>query len=574
MALSPAGRRLLAESAAARGYLIAALVLGLAVTGLIIAQAWLLASVLGGAAPGVAALTGTFVAPLVAPFVALLVVVVIRAAASFGSEVTASLAAAKVRERLRSRLLARVLGNGPAWLSAQPAGEITALATTGLDSLDPYFTRYLPQSLLAVAVPAAVLIAVTTADWLSGLIIAVTLPTIPVFAVLIGWQTKARTRQSWRLLARLSGHFLDVVQGLTTLKVFGQAKAQEQVIEQITDEYRVSVLATLRIAFLSALVLELAASVATALVAVEVGLRLLYGHLSYPTALFVLLLTPEAFLPVRAAAAQFHASADGKAAAGRVFEILDEERSLPAFPGSAPVPDLRTECIRLDDVCVSFAGRSAPALEHCDLIIRPGDRISLIGSNGAGKSTLLNLLLHYLEPTSGTVLAGDTDVAAVPGEAWRRQFGWLPQRPALFPWSVAENIGLGSALAARPAIERAARLAGADEFISELPDGYDTVLDERALRLSSGQRQKIALARLFCRDAPVMLLDEPTARLDQRSAAEIDAAIRAATAGRTVILVTHLGAGPGSDSAGSERVLLLADGRLTELTGQALARAG
>jgi ATP-binding cassette, subfamily C, bacterial CydD len=609
-------RRLLAESwfGSARWYLVAAVSCGIALTGLIIGQAGLLAHVLATAATGVgtAALAGTLIV--------LLVVVAARAAASYGGEVSALRAAVVVKDGLRSRLLTRALDRGPHWLGRQPPGAIAALATSGLDSLDSYYSRYLPQMLLAVVVPVAVIASMLAVDWISGLIVVVTLPVIPVFAVLIGLRTKAQTRRNWARLARLSGHFLDVVAGLATLKVFGRAKAQEQIIGRVTDEYRASVMASLRVAFLSALVLELAAAVATALVAVEVGLRLLYGHLDYPTALFLLLLTPEAFLPVRNAAAAFHASADGTAAAKQVFEILDTETldtepnapiestasptasaasqtkptdhqpspatnppsrttspashptsppsrtTSPAAPAAWREPDLRIEPIRLDSVTLAYPGRPTPVIERASLTIWPGDRITLIGSNGAGKTTLLEALLLYLEPQSGRLLAGDTEVSAVPADRWREQIGWLPQKPALFPWSVAENITLGRPEADRAAVERAAGLAGATTFIASLPQGYDTQLGERALRLSAGERRKIALARLFLRDVPLLLLDEPTAHLDQTSAVEVEAAIDTLAAGRTVITVTHR-----LPAHVTGRVLLLEGGSVREVTGDRLA---
>ena len=549
-------RRLLSESGRARGYLIVTAMLGLVVTGLTLAQAGLLAHVLASAAAGHGAMT------LRASLAALLAVVIGRAAAVQAGELTALRGAAVVKKRLRSRLTRHALELGPSWLGRQRAGEITTLAAGGLDSLDPYFARYLPQLVLAVAVPAAVLATVTAADWVSGLVIAVTLPLIPLFAVLVGLRTKAQTRRSWQLLARLSGHFLDVVQGLPTLKVFGRAAAQERVIAQLTDEYRASVMATLRIAFLSSLALELSASLATALVAVEVGLRLLYGHLGYSTALLVLLLTPEAYLPLRNASAQFHASADGITAAGRVFEILDTGvPRRPAVPARSAVPDLRSQTIGFNGVSVVYPGREKPVIDHLDLTISPGDRVTLTGPNGAGKSTILAVLLRFLTPAGGSVQVGTAELDTVPAELWRGQVGWLPQHPALFPWSVAENIALGDRAAPRAAVERAATLAGAAEFISELPGGYDTVLDERALRLSAGQRQKIALARLFLRHTPLLLLDEPTAHLDPASAAEVDAAIGALIGERTVILVTHRGAAV----AGPGRTLVVHGGAVTEL---------
>ena len=318
----PVDPRLLRYAGAARGYLVVTVVLGLAGTALILAQAGLLAHALATAARGDVAAT------LAGTLTALLIVVTARAAVSYGGEVTALRAAATVKSQLRSAVTARALQLGPGWLGGQRAGEIATLSTRGLDGLDTYFARYLPQLVLGVLVPIAVVVRVAAADWISAVIIAVTLPLIPLFAVLVGWHTKAQTRKQWRLLAILGGHFLDVVEGLPTLKVFGRARAQEEVVAKVTDDYRKTTMATLRVAFLSALVLELAAAVATALVAVEVGLRLLYGHIGYETALLVLLLTPEAFLPLRAVGAQFHASMEGAAAAGRAFEILD-----------TPVPD-------------------------------------------------------------------------------------------------------------------------------------------------------------------------------------------------------------------------------------------
>jgi ATP-binding cassette, subfamily C, bacterial CydD len=531
--------RLLTHAACARGYLIAAGLCGLAVTGLILAQAGLLAHALAGAAPrdAMPALRGTLLV--------LLAVVVARAAAVHAGEATALRGAAAIKERLRSRLARHVLALGPSWLGRQRPGEIATLGTTGLDGLDPYFARYLPQVVLAVAVPAAVLATVTAADWLSGLIIAVTLPLIPAFAALIGLRTKAQAARSWQLLARLSGHFLDVVQGLATLKLFGRAAAQERVIAETTMRYRASVLSTLKIAFLSSLVLELSASLATALVAVEVGLRLLYGHMSYQTALLVLLLTPEAYLPLRNLAAHYHASADGMAAAERAFAILDTPAPpVASLPSSMPVPNVRSNPISFNGTFVVYPGRAQPAIAGLNLVVEPGDRIVLTGENGAGKTTLLSLLLRFAEPAAGRIDVGGVGLAQIPADRWREQLGWLPQQPALFAWSVAGNIALGRPDAGRAAVERAeveraAALAGADGFIRALPQGYDTVLDERGQRLSAGQRQKLALARLFLRDAPLLLLDEPTAHLDPASAASVAAAIGSLAIGRTVIVVTH-----------------------------------
>ncbi|HEY2288029.1 MAG TPA: thiol reductant ABC exporter subunit CydD [Streptosporangiaceae bacterium] len=597
----PLDPRLLRHARAARGYLAAAVVLGLAGTGLILAQAGLLARVLAGAA------AGTGIAALRGPLIALGLVLLARAAVSYGGEVAALRAAATVKSQLRRGLIGRALALGPAWL-AGPApggrpgdggqhreGELATLATRGLDGLDAYFARYLPQLVLAVLVPAAVLARVAAADWLSAAIIAVTLPLVPVFAVLTGLHTRARTRAQWALLARLGGHFLDVVEGLPTLRVFRRARRQEAEISRLTRQYAAATMGTLRIAFLSALVLELAAALATALVAVEVGLRLLGGHLSYQTALLVLLLTPEAFLPLRSAGAQFHASIEGVTAAAGALDVLETplpdmalpemalpemalpEMSLPEMSlppgggrGAAARPDLRRDTITLTGVTLAYPGRPEPALAGLDLEIAPGDHLTVTGPSGAGKTSLLALLLRFAAPTAGAIqLSGPggapADLAAIPAAAWREQLAWVPQRTHLFDDTVAANIALGAPGASPADIRHAAVLAGADPFITALERGYQTPVGERGHRLSAGQRQKIAVARAFLRDAPLLLLDEPAAHLDPLSAAAVQEAIAALMAGRTVVHVTHLA--PPDGETGGRRVVLDHGRLVTGLSG-------
>ena len=562
--------------------------LGAAGTVLILLQAGLLATALAGAARGIGigALAGTLAW--------LGVVLAGRAAAAAGGEAAALRAAADVKSGLRRRLSAHALRLGPAWLGGQQAGEITALATKGLDGLDAYFARYLPQLMLAVLVPLAVLVRVAFADWISAVIIVATLPLIPLFGILIGWHTRAQTQRQWRLLALLGGHFLDVVSGLPTLKLFGRARAQAEVIEEVTSAHRKATMTTLRVAFLSSLVLELTAALATALVAVEIGLRLLYGHVSYQTALLVLLLTPEAYLPLRNAGGQFHASTEGATAAQRAFEILDTplrgvpgrssprgqqlrgvpggssprgQQSPPSASSAAATSadaDLSREDIALRAVTLSYPGRGRPALDEVSLTIRPGEQIILTGPNGAGKSSLLALLLRFATPASGTITAGSVDLAEILADRWRSQIAWVPQHPHLFTATVAENIALGEPGASREDIAAAARLAGADDFIRRLRDGYDTVLTEGARSLSAGQRQKLALARAFLRRAPVLLLDEPTAHLNPVSADRVMAALEDQLADRTVVLVTHRPPPPGR-AGRPTRVLTLDHGRLTGL---------
>jgi thiol reductant ABC exporter CydD subunit len=516
-------------------------------------QAGLLSRALAGAAHG------TGMAALAGVLAWLGAVLAGRAVAAAGAEAAALRAAAVMKSGLRRRLSAHALALGPRWLGGQRAGEITTLATRGLDGLDAYFARYLPRLVLAAAVPLAVLTRVAFADWISAVIIAITLPLIPAFAVLIGWHTRAQTQRQWRLLARLGGHFLDVVAGLPTLKLFGRAKAQAGVIKEMTGAHRAATMATLRVAFLSALALELTAALATALVAVEIGLRLLAGHVGYQTALLVLLLTPEAYLPLRSAGAEFHASTEGSAAAQRVFEVLDTPLPGQGSPACATPVDLSREDIALRSVTLRYPGRDRPALDTIDLTIRPGERIILTGPTGAGKSSLLALLLGFAVPAAGAMTAGGTDLAQIPPDRWLAQIAWVPQHPHLFAVTVADNIALGQPGARRQDIEAAARLAGADDFIRRLHRGYDTVLAEGARGLSAGQRQKIALARAFLRRAPLLLLDEPTAHLDPAAADRITAVIRTQMTDRTVVLITHQPPRPEHAS----RLLTLENGRLT-----------
>jgi ATP-binding cassette, subfamily C, bacterial CydD len=561
--MRPFDPRLLHHARAARGLLAATVGLGVAAAILIIAQAGLLAHALASAAvsTGPAALTGTLAA--------LLLVVAARAAVCYASETAALRAAATVKSQLRRRLTAHALLLGPAWLGRQQPGEITALATKGLDNLDTYFARYLPQLMLAWLVPLAVLARIAAADWISALVIGVTLPLVPVFAVLVGLHARAQTQRQWRLLARLGGHFLDVVEGLPTLKVFRQSRQQAEVIARITDEHRRATMSTLRQAFLSGLVLDLAATLATALVAVEVGLRLLGGHIGYQQALLILLLTPEAYLPLRAVGTLYHASMEGAAAGGRALEILGSEAAEPSRTrgalSQAGAPDLRRHAINLTSVTVAYPGRASPALDRLSLRIEPGEKIMISGPSGAGKSSLLALLLRFIQPESGSIEAGGLDLGALDIRSWREQIGWVPQHPYLFSGSIRDNIALGRPGASAEAIADAAQRAGAREFIEALPAGYGTPLGERGLQLSAGQRQRLALARAFLRDAPLLLLDEPTAHLDAGSASALRHMTGTLMTGRTVIVVTH----DESWAASTSRHIALLDGRVYDCAARA-----
>ncbi|SER94061.1 ATP-binding cassette, subfamily C, CydCD [Streptomyces sp. yr375] len=526
--MKPIDPRLLRYARATRVFLVAVVGLGAVGAALVIAQAMLIAEVVVGAFQH-----GMAVAELRTPLLLLVAVAIGRGLVSWLTELAAHRASAAVKSELRGRLLERATVLGPGWLSGQRTGSLVALATRGVDALDDYFSRYLPQLGLAVVVPVAVLARIVTEDWVSAAIIVGTLPLIPLFMVLIGWATQSRMDRQWRLLSRLSGHFLDVVAGLPTLKVFGRAKAQAESIRSITGEYRQATMRTLRIAFISSFALELLSTLSVALVAVTIGMRLVHGEMDLYIGLVILVLAPEAYLPLRQVGAQYHAAAEGLAAAEEIFEVLET----PA-PVSGTVA-VTEGGVAFEGVTVRYPGRSADAVSDVSLTVEPGETVALVGPSGAGKSTLLNALLGFVRPAEGRVLAGGVDLAEADLEQWRSRIAWVPQRPHLYAGTIAENVRLARPDADDAALRGALADAGALEFVDALPAGAGTVLGEDGAGLSAGQRQRLALARAFLADRPVLLLDEPTAALDGETEAEVVAAVRRLAAGRTVLLVVH-----------------------------------
>ncbi|UKY51501.1 thiol reductant ABC exporter subunit CydD [Streptomyces inhibens] len=538
--VKPVDPRLLRYAHATRGFLVAVVLLGLAGAGLVVGQAMLIAEIVVGAFQH-----DLDLGALTTPLALLAAVSVGRGLVSWLTELAAHRAGAAVKSELRMRLIERAARLGPAHRPATApdgashdgelrTGELTTLATRGIDALDDYFARYLPQLGLAVVVPLAVLARIVTGDWISALTIVLTLPLIPLFMVLIGWATQSRMDRQWRLLARLSGHFLDVVEGLPTLKVFGRAKAQAAAIRTITSEYRRATLRTLRIAFLSSFALELLATISVALVAVGIGMRLVHGELDLYTGLMVLVLAPEAYLPLRQVGAQYHAAAEGLSAAEEIFAVL--ETPLPV-PGTAPAPE--GTALAVEGLVVRHPGRTADSLPAISFEARPGETVALVGPSGAGKSTLLSVLLGFTAPSRGRALVDGQDIASLSPESWRQRIAWVPQHPHLFAGSIAENVRLARPDADDAAVRTALADAGALDFIDALPDGMATRLGESGAGLSAGQRQRLALARAFLADRPILLLDEPTANLDGETEEAIVAAVRRLAVGRTVLLVVH-----------------------------------
>lgn len=524
--------RLLRYARATRTFLFVSVALGALSALLIVAQAWLLTDVVASAF-----VHDGGVEQLQTPLIALGCVVGGRALVAWAAELAAGRCSAQAKSQLRGALLERVSQLGLDGSRTQRTGDLAVLATRGIDALDGYFSLYLPQVFLAVIVPLVVLAAVFDKDWISGAIIAFTIPLIPLFMALVGAATRERMDRQLRTLQRLAGHFLDVVGGLPTLKVFGRAKAQAASIREISERYRDTALSTLRVTFLSSLILELVATISVALVAVAIGLRLLSGDLDLRTGLFALVLAPEAYMPLRQLGANYHASAEGVAAAEQVFAVL--EQPLPQRGTRRDVPDLAGAEIAIEGLTVCYPGRGEPALENVDLRVVPGEILALAGPSGCGKSTLLGVLLGLNTPTRGMVRIEDVELSELDLHAWRSQIAWVAQRPHLFAASIAENVRVGRLDASDGEVLGACSAAGLDEVVCKLPAGLDTVLGERGAGLSAGERQRVALARAFLRDAPLLLLDEPTANLDGETEHEVLKAVRRLSVGRTVVLVAH-----------------------------------
>lgn len=525
---------------------------------LLVAQAYLLAQIVSRVF-----LDGQGLADVRGLLIALLIIALARAGMLWGSEAAAHHAAGQIKTDLRERLFAHLIALGPAYTRGERSGELANTATNGIEALDAYFSQYLPQLALAALVPLATLIVVFPLDVLSGVVLLVTAPLIPFFMILIGSMADRLTRRQWTQLSRLSAHFLDVLQGLPTLKLFGQSRAQIAIIRRVSEQFRDTTMSVLRVAFLSALALELLATLSTAIIAVEIGLRLLYGHITFDEAFFILVLAPEFYLPLRLLGSRFHAGMSGAAAAARIFDVLEISPApqsalelappsiqwrgdltgdgfpLSAVQGGGQEEGLTSSPASLHFDSVYYAYEDRLALNGVTFTIPAGQRIALVGPSGSGKSTIAQVLLRFITPAAGHITVNGRDLADIPPDTWRAAVAWVPQMPYLFAASVADNIRLGRPDAPIENVIRAAQQAHADDFIRALPGSYDTPIGERGARLSGGQAQRIALARAFFKDAPLLILDEATANLDPDTEALIQDAINALLRDRTALIIAH-----------------------------------
>ncbi|HVC14219.1 MAG TPA: thiol reductant ABC exporter subunit CydD [Acidimicrobiales bacterium] len=539
-------RRLVARVGATRRYLVAAVGVGLASTACVVAQAVLLASVvsasvlhragLGAVAPRLAWLAAAFAA---------------RALFGWAGESAAQRTGAAVTSTLRRQLLHRALELGPVWLGGERAGELSLVATRGTAALTTYFGRYLPQGILAALAPLGILAWVAGEDWPSFLILLALAALVPVAMVRFGRESATRTRSQWRRLSSLSARFLDLLRGLPTLRAFGREAQGRREVAEATDALRRTTLDTLRVAFLSALALEFLAGIGTGLVAMVLGLRLLGGHLGLSTAIAVLLVSPEVFLPLRRAAAEFHASTEGQAAADRILSVLETDAPHSAAPardgggagastGSAARPArVGRSMLRADAVTITYPGRAIPALCDFSIELVTGEHVALVGPSGAGKSTAVGLFLGFVKPVAGRVLVDGHDLATTEPARWRRSLSWVPQRPHLVRGTIEDNLRLASHHASEGDLRRAIETVGLSHTVQGLPLGLATAIGEGGVSLSAGERQRLALARAVIRDAPVLLLDEPVAHLDAHSEAALRDSLGAWLEPKTVLVAAH-----------------------------------
>ncbi len=495
---------------------------------------------------------------------ALFAVFMLRSILAWASEQAAFHASAKIKRQLRDRLHRHIQHLGPVTTGTEASGGHVNTLVDGIEALENYYARYLPAMSLVVLVPLSILVFIFPIDWLSGLVMVVTAPLIPVFMILIGKGTEKLNKKQWRKLARMSAHFLDMIQGLTTLKIFNTSKHEAEVIARISNEYRRSTMSVLRVAFLSSLALEFLATISIALVAVFIGFRLFYGEMDFLLGFFALLLAPEFYLPLRNMGTHYHARMEAVGAAEKMLELLEtpitkieKKTSQDTIHTALHTPSGLS--IQFQQVSFCYEGKRQ-ALNNVSIEFKAKQRIALVGASGAGKSTIANLLLGFVQSTQGSILVNGLDLNSINLETWREQVAWVPQRPYLFHGSIADNIRLGNPTASDEAMRQAATEANCTDFIQALPQRYDTFIGERGEGLSGGQIQRIALARAFLKDAPLLILDEATANLDAQSETLIQQSIETLSQNRTVITIAHRL----NTIKSSDLIVVLAKGKVVE----------
>ena len=547
--------KLLAYIKPVRGILAFTVVLGLLGAIATIAQMSLLSTIVNAVF-----LLHKSLGQMLLPLTLLMGALIIRASLLWWREVTAQGAAIRLKASLREHVFAHLLQLGPAFNKGERKGELVAVINEGVERLDPYVSRYLPQLGLSILVPLLIIVVVLPIDWFSAVLLLFTGPIIPVLMALVGSNTQKRTQAQWATLSLMSAHFLDVIQGLTTLKLFGRSQGQQERIAYISDRYRDKTLHVLRYAFLSGAVLEFMTLTAIGVIATTLGVRLLNHSISFESAFLILLLTPEFYRPLQELGAQRHAAMEGQASAKRLFEILETPLATgvePAVEESFPTGPIT---IDISALSYTYPRKEQPALDGVSLQLAANTCTALVGRSGAGKSTLVNLLMRFMDATSGTIRANGVPITILSPDRWREYVALVPQRPYLFYGTVRENIRLARPQANDNEVAHAGVLAGVTPFIDELPLGFDTQVGEQGTQLSAGQAQRIAIARAILKNAPILILDEPTSSLDPENEALIRQSLTTLMRDRTVLVIAHRY----NTIAQADRIVVLENGRIVE----------
>lgn len=496
-----------------------------------VGQAWIMSGIIDAVFLG-----GGRLAEVGGQLRSLLFLILARGVLVWLGDLSGGVGAARIKADLRERLFAHLMKVGPYRNLREGAGSSATAIMEGGDSLDAYFKRYIPQIALAALIPLTILYFLFPVDILSGSILLVTAPLIPLFMYLIGDMADKKTQEQYKLLSRLSSHYLDIIQGLKTLKVLGRSKEQGEAIRETSEKYADITLEVLKIAFLSALTLELLSTLSTAIVAVEIGLRLLKGGIDFRHALFILILAPEFYMPLRKLGLYFHDGMAGIAAAEKIYSLM-------ALPTSAATKGIVErdfiEKIEFRDVKFSYEEGREKSLEGVSFQIERGQKAALVGVSGAGKTTIVNLLMRFAAPESGEILVDGVDLQSLDVDVWRNQTAFVSQSPMIFYGTLGDNLRFGKPEASEEELNEAIEKARLGSFVDSLPDGVDTGIGERGFRLSGGQAQRLAVARAILKDAPFMILDEPTANLDPKNEKELQASLKALMKGRTVLVVAH-----------------------------------
>ncbi len=520
-----------------RGVLYSLVVLtGVIASVLVVFQSWQLSRVVDHAFLLQASL------PEVLPLLKIILIIIFfRAFFTFSNGWLAGRLAEKIKHDVRQSLLLKINSLGPIWLKNQKTGEVAATLLQGVDALESYFSQFLPQVILAVVLPLVILFVVFPLDLLTGIIFLATAPLIPVFMVLIGRMAESVTRKQWTRLQKMGDFLLDSIRGLKTLLLLGRTQDRLEEIKKVSDHYRASTLNVLKVTFLSAFTLELIATIATAVVAVEIGLRLLYNQIDFQHAFFILLLAPEFYLPMRNLSMRYHAGMAGVTAAASIYKILDTHET-PSSRSSAQhsiTPDLSGKKLEFHGVSFSYDHSGTDALKDVSFTFQPGGHYVIVGENGAGKSTMLNLLMQFIHPTEGCITLAGEDISTWEPRSWRRSISWLGQKPSIFNTTLLENTRLFDPAYSERQVEDALEMAGLGELLQNLPLGLRTPLLEMGERFSSGERQRLAIARAFLKNGSLVLLDEPVSHLDVISNQKMSIALKKLAENRTMISIAH-----------------------------------